>query len=76
MNQQALARCIEAHICDTTGRVLSRHTGYNANLTCAVLEACTSACKACGDECKRCQVYAESCRRCAQACRELLDALG
>src|SRR3712207_6972397 len=37
-----------ADVCDTTGRVLSRHTGYDANLTRAVLQACAAACKACG----------------------------
>jgi hypothetical protein len=83
-----LTKCIRsnldcADICDTTGRVLSRHTGYDANLTRATLEACATACKACGDECERhaghhdhCRVCAESCRRCEQACRELLATLG
>jgi len=40
-----------ADVCDTPGRVLSRHTGYDANLTRAVLQACAQACKSCGDEC-------------------------
>src|SRR5436190_24022687 len=45
-----LATCIRsnldcADICDTTGRVLSRHTGYDANLTRAVLQACAQACR-------------------------------
>ena len=35
-----------ADVCDATGRVLSRHTGYDANLTRAVLEACAAACTA------------------------------
>ena len=72
-----------ADVCDATGRVLSRHTGYDANLTRAVLEACATACKACGDECGRhaemhehCRVCAEACRRCEAACRELLGSLG
>ena len=71
-----------ADLCEATGRVLSRHTGYDANLTRAVLQACAQACKACGDECGRhtkmqhCQVCAEACRRCEQACRQLLDTLG
>jgi len=38
-----------ADICDATGRVLSRHTGHDADLTRAVLEACAAACTACGD---------------------------
>jgi hypothetical protein len=38
-----LTKCIRtnldcADVCDATGRVLSRHTGYDANLTRAVLE--------------------------------------
>src|SRR3712207_551802 len=72
-----------ADLCDVTGRVLSRHTGYDANLTRAVLEACATACRACGDECGRhasmhehCRICAEACHRCEQACRDLLAALG
>jgi hypothetical protein len=72
-----------ADLCEATGRVLSRHTGYDANLTRAVLEACAAACRACGDECARhaemhehCRVCAEACRRCEQACRALLATLG
>jgi len=71
-----------ADVCETTGRVLSRHTGYDANLTRAVLEACAVACKACGDECSQhsemhehCRICAEACRRCEQACRDLLASL-
>ncbi|NUT91649.1 MAG: four-helix bundle copper-binding protein [Saccharothrix sp.] len=83
-----LAKCVRtnldcADVCDTTGRVLSRHTGYDANLTRAVVEACAAACKSCGDECARhadmhehCRVCADACRRCEQACRALLAALG
>ena len=82
-----LAKCIRsnldcADICETTGRVLSRHTGYDANLTRAVLEACATASKSCGDQCaehagmhEHCRVCAESCQRCEQACRELLTSL-
>jgi hypothetical protein len=72
-----------ADLCDATGRVLSRHTGYDATLTRAVLEACAAACRACGDECashaemhEHCRICAESCRRCEQACRDLIAALG
>ncbi len=83
-----LTKCIRtdldcADICTTTGRVLSRHTGYDANLTRAVLEACATACKTCGDECEshasmhdHCRVCADACRRCERACRELMDSLG
>jgi hypothetical protein len=72
-----------ADVCDATGRVLSRHTGYDATLTRAVLEACAAACKACGDECgshasmhEHCRICAEACRRCEQACRDLIASLG
>ena len=72
-----------ADLCEATGRVLSRHTGYDANLTRAVLEACAAACKACGDECgshaemhEHCRICAEACRRCEQACRALISSLG
>lgn len=83
-----LTKCIRtnldcADICATTGNVLSRHTGYDANVTRAVLEACRAACKACADECgghasmhEHCRVCAESCRRCEQACADLLASLG
>lgn len=82
-----LTRCIRvnldcADVCDATGRVLSRHTGYDANVTRAVLQACAQACKSCGDQCdqhtrmRRCAVCAQACRRCEQACRQLLAALG
>ena len=77
-----LTTCIRTNLdcadqCETTGRVLSRHTGYDANLTRAVLEACAAACTACRDECERhasmhehCRICAEACRRCETACVE------
>lgn len=83
-----LRKCIRtnldcADICDTTARVLSRHTGYDANLTRAMLQACVQACRSCGDECaahaghhEHCRVCAEACRACEQACTELLAAIG
>jgi hypothetical protein len=83
-----LTKCIRTDLdcadqCGTTGRILSRHTGYDANVTRGALEACATACKACGDECEQhasmhehCKVCAEVCRRCEQACRQLLSALG
>lgn len=83
-----LVKCVRtnldcADICEATGRALSRHTGYNANLTRALLEACATACSSCCDECDRhaqmhehCGICAEACRRCEQACRELLASLG
>jgi hypothetical protein len=79
-----LTKCIRTNLdcddmCVTTSRVVSRHTGYDANVTRAVLEACTVTCKACGDECdlhstrhEHCRICAGVCRRCEEACRELL----
>ena len=68
---------------DTSRRGLSPQTGYDANLSRAVLEACAAACKACGDECARdaemhehCRICADACRRCEQACRDLITSLG
>lgn len=83
-----LVKCIRtnldcADICATTGAALSRHTGYDANVTRSFLQACGATCKACGDECgehaemhEHCRVCAEACRRCEQACQDLLSALG
>ncbi|MEW1976515.1 four-helix bundle copper-binding protein [Microbacterium profundi] len=81
-----LTKCIRtnmdcADLCETTARVLSRHTGYDANLTRATLDACRMACASCADECERhagmhehCRVCAEACRRCEEACAALLGA--
>lgn len=83
-----LIKCIRtnldcADLCEVTARVLSRHTGYDANLTRTVLETCAAACKACGDECathadhhEHCRICADACRNCERACRELIDSLG
>jgi len=86
---QELVRCIRlnldcADVCAATGRVVSRQTQYDPNVTRAALQACIAACRSCGDECElharhgmeHCRVCAEECRRCEQACRELLDAIG
>jgi hypothetical protein len=82
-----LRRCITldlncADVCDVTGRILSRQTGYDATITRAALEACAQACRVCGAECEshagmhdHCQVCAEACRRCESACTELLSAI-
>jgi hypothetical protein len=87
-NVQELAKCIRLNldcvdVCATTGRVVSRQTEYDANVTRAVLQACIAACSSCGDECEiqgnqgmeHCQVCAEECHGCEQACRELLGAI-
>jgi len=69
-------------ICDTTARVLTRQTGYDATISRSLLEACVAACKACGDECSRhadmhehCRICAEACRACEKACRDLLATI-
>jgi hypothetical protein len=83
----SLRKCIRtdldcADICAVTARVLSRHTGYDANITRAQLRACIQACESCGDECEQhegtpehCRICAETCQRCAEACRSLLDMI-
>ncbi|MFI2433292.1 four-helix bundle copper-binding protein [Streptomyces sp. NPDC018693] len=65
-------------ICNATASVLSRHTGYDANVTRAILTAC-----ACADECsahadmhEHCRLCAAACRSCEQACNDLIQALG
>ena len=82
-----LVKCVRtcldcADICDATGRVLSRHTGYDVGLTRATLQACVTVCRACAGECERraqmhehCRVCAQACRHCEQACQELLSSL-
>jgi hypothetical protein len=82
-----LASCVRtdldcADVCAATGRVLSRHTGDDANLTRAVLEAGAQACRSCADDCEQhasthehCRLCAEACRRCGTARRELLATL-
>lgn len=82
-----LAKCIRTNldcldICAATGRILSRHSSYDADITRAVLEACRTACKASAVECgqhalmhRHCEACVEACRRCEQACAELLASL-
>jgi len=82
-----MTKCIRTNLdcattCAATVEVLSRHTGYDANITRAQLQACIAACKACGDECdqhadkhEHCKVCARACRTCEQACDELLAAI-
>lgn len=84
---EELTTCIRlnldcADVCAATGRVVSRQTGSDANVTSAVLLACIASCRSCGEECERhaqhmehCKVCAEECRRCEQACQELLAAI-
>jgi hypothetical protein len=82
-----LTKCVRtnldcADICAATARVLSRHTGYDANISRAMLLACVTACASCAEECARhaemhehCRICAETCRACERACRELLAAM-
>ena len=82
-----LTKCIRTNLdcattCAATVEVLSRHTGYDANITRGQLQACIAACKACGDECsshasmhEHCKVCAEACRSCEQACQQLLQTI-
>jgi hypothetical protein len=85
---QELTTCVRlnldcADICTATGRVVSRQTGYDAEVTSAVLRACIEACGKCAAECEmhaahgmeHCRVCAAECRRCEQACQELLAAI-
>jgi hypothetical protein len=84
---EQLRKCIRsdldcADICDTTARVLSRHTGYDANITRAQLQACIQACHSCGEECEahagkheHCRICAQTCRRCAEVCQSLLGRI-
>ena len=82
-----LRKCIRsnldcADICGTTARVLSRHTGHDANITRTQLEACIQACNSCGDQCaqhanmhEHCRICAKECHRCAEACQLLLNQI-
>lgn len=82
-----LRKCIRlnadcADICDTTGRILTRQTEYDAPTSKAQLESCREACRTCAEECERhadmhghCKICAELCRRCERACEELLSAM-
>jgi hypothetical protein len=82
-----LRKCIRlnldcADVCDATGRVITRQTGYDAPLSRAQLQACREACATCAEECERnagmhehCRVCAEACRRCQEASDALLAAM-
>jgi hypothetical protein len=82
-----LRKCIRlnldcADICDTTGRLLTRQTEYDAPTSKAQLQACREVCATCAQECERhagmhehCRICAEACRRCEKACDELLTAM-
>jgi uncharacterized membrane protein len=83
-----LVRCIRldldcADMCEATGRLLTRQTSSEPQLTRNMLGVCAQACRTCAEECERhaqhhehCRVCAEACRRCEQACEDLLSSLG
>lgn len=81
---KCIRNCLDcSDVCAAAGRVLSRHTAYDAALTTTVLQTCAAACKTSADECDlhapkhaHCRVCAEVCRRCERACRDLVEALG
>jgi hypothetical protein len=69
-----------ADSCVATFSILSRQLGKDRELTRAMLEACSLACRKCGDECARhgahmehCRVCAEACQACSRACDALLN---
>jgi hypothetical protein len=82
-----LTRCIRTDldcgdICATTARVLLPHTGYDANISPTLLEACAMACASCADECGRhadmhehCRICADACRACERTCRQLVASM-
>ncbi|HEY0698544.1 MAG TPA: four-helix bundle copper-binding protein [Micromonospora sp.] len=82
-----LTKCIRtnldcADICNTTSRVLSRHTGYDANISRSLLQACIMSCRSCGDECaahadmhEHCRICADACRTSERMCQELLATI-
>jgi hypothetical protein len=84
-NVQNLVRCIRlnqdcADVCETTARLLTRHTEPHSPLLRRQLEVCEAACQACGAECEKhahhhehCRVCAEACRACAEACHAALQ---
>jgi hypothetical protein len=84
---KSLTRCIRldldcADICDATGRILSRQSGFEPQLARSAVEACARAAKLCGDECEKhaghhghCRVCLEACRRCEEACNSVLSAM-
>lgn len=81
-----MIRCIRTNVecgqlCEAIGRVLWRHTGYDASITFSAVPTCWMACKACSDECEQhafvrehCRVCAQACRRCEAACAALIAA--
>lgn len=75
-----LTKCIAdnlncADVCTATAAILSRHTGYDANVSRAQVQAAIAATQACADSCAEHRDMHEHCRVCEQACREAQEAL-
>ena len=72
--------CLDcADVCGTAARVLTRCTGYDAEISSSLLAAAVLAARACALECARhagmhdhCRICADSCRIAEIACRDLL----
>ena len=83
-----LTRCIRlnldcADVCESTGKILTRQTDFDAELARSIVQVCVAACRRCGDECERhaehhehCRVCADACRRCEQTCEDVLSSMG
>ncbi len=75
-----LTKCIRdnldcADVCDATVRVLSRHTGYDANLTRLQVQAAIQAVQTCGSSCSEHAQMHQHCGVCARACQQAEQAL-
>ena len=72
--------CLDcADVSGTAVRVISRRTGYDAEISSSLLAAAVLASRACALECERhagmhehCRICAEACRAAEAACRDLL----
>ena len=68
-----------ADMATAVGRVLSRATPYDRDVTAAAVRALDAACRASYGQCQKhaleiesCQICGDACRRCAQACQQLI----
>lgn len=76
---QQLTQCIRltldcADVCNVTGRLATRRTGFDEELIRRMLHTCGAACRLCMDECERHAGQHEHCRICADACRDCMEA--
>jgi len=76
---KTLTQCIRltldcSDICNITGRIATRHTGFDEEMIRRMLHTCGAACRLCGDECARHAGEHEHCRICAEACRSCMKA--